>query len=156
MMSTPTTTPSNRELVSGELSERVERASSSIKRAGRALAHDFNDTSAATVRRDAIAHGVMRLAVLALEIVAIALIIAGGLGAVQQFGAAESFGPSLWLPILAILVVTGLGALFALALAASLVTILRISADVDAMKSSVGVVGRRQAEPGVGNGRAAA
>lgn len=163
-MSTPTTTPNSREFASDGLLRRADRSSSPLKRAGRALAYDLDGASAATVKRDAIARVVMRLAVLALEIVAIAFVIAGGLGVIQQFGVAGSFGPSLWLPVLAIILVAGLGALFALALAAALMTMLRIGADVEAMKVTVDVLDRQldrqQAQPRVddseGNGEAAA
>lgn len=154
-MTTPTSTSSNREFAPDERARPLDRTSSSLKRTGRAIAHDLDDAPT-IMKRDALARGVMRIAVLALEIVALALAIMGALGVLQQLGTAESLGPSLLLPIFAIIVVTGLGALFALALAAGFVTILKINTDVATIKATVGVADQNQAgSSAVGNGRSA-
>lgn len=88
--------------------------------------------------RDALARGVLRSAVFALESVAVAIVIGGGIGIVAQFAAADSIGGELWLPVLAIGVLAGLAALLALAVASVFVLQLRMSRDLEELRRAGG------------------
>lgn len=93
--------------------------------------------------RDAIARGILRTAVLALEVVALAFLIAGSLGVLQQLAAADSFGLSLLVPVLAVVLVAGFCALMCLAAAATVLVLLRVNHEIELMKSTVDVADRQ-------------
>lgn len=151
------TTPSNREHRADGLARAVERASSSLKRAGRALSGRLDAGAPPGVKRDAMARKVIRVSVFALEVVAVAFLLLGALGVVQQFGAADPLDPTVWLSASAIAVVAGLGALFSLAVAAALLTLLRLRKDVEAMRSRLELADRQRPLAGdAGDGTAAA
>lgn len=105
------------------------RGSLSIRDVGRALWSE----GPAWRTRDGIARGVIRAAVLSLEVLAVAIVMGGVIGILRQVPSAGSFG-ALWLPGVAIAVFAGLAALMCLALASALLLHIRMSRDLDELR----------------------